>query len=582
MNEINRAHYSNFWKVLEAPLLTGLAFTVMDRFISTVLSPTNLLAKSIIALSCYGGVSLFQYLQANQDFEAYLKSESIPIDKINVLSRFRFAFHSRGLSFEKIVGTSEFICSDSTFSDVEDVMKEFGHFSDTGVFFYSPERRSICLDLDSANRINPDCGINYPTSDQWIRFLKASSSSNEREGSELLLMNGDSYSEEKFIKGLLFKNSLEKQNVFRRLCKLVEKDTGFPFAINRLQGTNFKINYQDFLTRIRSQNVSWADIYKNKPIELAYLALYAYLNQEIDQDDLFVIQMLSSAFVHFPESVQYDVLNQENAKEHLRENDYLTEDQMNTSFSFLENLETRPILQRTVFSYQIDHQGGDRDVYRLFKSFRSKRTMGFRSNPKNPDQVTVKILPTAMLKNLYAETLDTLRSPPETHREYFGYERSLAALYHGRPISYASPLFYIPPVHSEISNPLGITIHDTLGHCFFDWSNPYTRNVIELGKKLKEEEFPCGNLVLTLLDRPVIPINADSDSDFCDFVMTDVFPFLEGLSEELQERFFVLFKETMPKEILNKMSGFCEESNHKVSQNFRQFMKASFEAVSEN
>ena len=60
----------------------------------------------------------------------------------------------------------------------------------------------------------------------------------------------------------------------------------------------------------------------------------------------------------------------------------------------------------------------------------------------------------------------------------------------GRPISYASPLFYIPEVHGRPSKQLGITAHDVVGHCVTDWMHPYSGTLIGLGAELRELDDP--------------------------------------------------------------------------------------------
>jgi len=88
-------------------------------------------------------------------------------------------------------------------------------------------------------------------------------------------------------------------------------------------------------------------------------------------------------------------------------------------------------------------------------------------------------------------------------------------LFEGRPISYASPLFYMPIVHDALGTQLGITAHDMNVHCPIDWQSPYVEQCIRLGRSLlnivmnekihEADRKIVLNMVVQTLDRAVFP-----------------------------------------------------------------------------
>ncbi len=406
-----------------------------------------------------------------------------------------------------------------------------------GNFFYNPQKRAICSITGSEFRID------YPETSQWITLLKRSREREVDPSSCLSLTEGRSCLETDFVKESIFKSTLEKHSVFLHMCKL-------------RNAPDFEERYETFLGSTRTGDFEWA---KSKPIEMAYLALFAYLDgKKINKEELFVAQMLSSAFLESPDSAQYSVLTQENVDEHLKETHYLTPSQTATTFACVRNLEGKSVLERMSISYKTQ-TGIDLFVYDLYKAS-SKPAMGFREVSEDPNASLVTILPPWFSKQLYEEifspNFDSIDDhPPTMHSEFFGYKEILKDLVDGRPISYASPLFYIPEVHGRPSKQLGITAHDVVGHCVTDWMHPYSGSLIELGAELRElndpEFFP---IAFALFDRAVESQLEDCDENVSNFIINLITTLVDPkLSKEKQDIFFSKCRKILPERVLDKI-----------------------------
>lgn len=470
-----------------------------------------------------GGLHFFQRLQADSSGNSlsfpFLISRDRPL--WNTIQKL---FHERGLEFKKLENQSGlFICPDSCWSDIKEILQELSvpERNKIGVFYYNPDQRSICCDFRLQG------GILYPTAEEWIDQMKASKK--EAENSLFLcLTNGAFLSEDQFLKDPLFKDSLEKYSVFRRLCKFRASE-GFERA------------YETFRRLLASNSPRWADIYRNNPKELALVSLFAYLDKRISSKELFTAHMLSSAFFESSDSAQYIVLNDQNASQVLERFSYVSKE--DCLLSPLEEISSKSLLERTCVLYESTF-GLDYSLYsNLSRS--GQPTRGFRKGSGSACRVC--LLPPWLEQELQERI--AYPATPMRHKESFGYRRSLADLIWGRPISYPSVLFYLPEVHGIGNKQLGILVHDVLGHCFFDGKNPYVQNLISLGKDLRSLGSAYIPFAATVLDRAVTTEFADPKENMRVF-MGLVYSNVEKFPLEQQQVFYSLCEKNLPSDVL--------------------------------
>lgn len=446
------------------------------------------------------------------------------------------SFRSIGIDVEKDPNDSGvFLCVNSSFVHINRALqhipeKDREHL---GEFYYSPEKRSICCDF------NKSYSIQYPKESNWISLIKASQDQKTKQLKTLSLPNGSQYSEDDFIHHPLFSNTLEKHNVFRELCKL----QSYP---------HFQTDYQAFLEVIRSSNMRWAEGYRSHPVELAYLSLTAYLDSQITKEELFVIQMLASAFLESPDSAQFFVLSSENIHAHLKEYFYITTENETKDFHCLRNLDNKSLILRTAISYE-SKQNGDRAAYTTIVNRGGENPPGVKllkySEQKAP--VSLFLLPPWLWKRLYAE-LFSLGSPPIEHEEFFGFRKKINDLIFGRPISYASPLFYLPTVHRRAGAQLAVTAHDILFHCLLDWKHPYAHDLIKLGQKVWEMGQGSRLLARNILDRPMTESSSNPDKNIAEHIRLYSL-LVKDLPEENQAKFFVFCQEIFGEKAIDEI-----------------------------
>jgi hypothetical protein len=456
----------------------------------------------------------------------------------------REAFKDRDLRFERIEESpNEFICPDSCFYDINSIVNSLSDAIKKRItrFYYSPEKRAICSEMSMTAK--ESAKIAYPNGDEWMSLLRNSRLAEIPRTSELNLTSGMILSETDFIKNPLFSNTLEKESVFQRLCSLIGTE-------------KFQLDYVEFLEKIRGSDLDWADCYRENSIEFAYLSLYAYLNTEIDQEELFVAQMLASAFTepldsaaYSPDTASYTVLTEENGKTHLKENQYISYLTSLFDIPCLRDIETKSLLKRTTVSYFAREDEIEEEVYESNRAF-EQLTFG---QVFLREGLRTTLLPPALVKVLYAETLksDSCPVPPQEHKEYFGYRRSVKDLFSGRPISRASPLFFMPEVHDSPGHQLGIVAHDELFHCALDWINPYTQAFINCGKDVYEDENLKDNfktVSIKLLDRAVTVKSIN------DFFEQEVLERIKEFSELQQLIFLEVCIECFPDELVDQIS----------------------------
>jgi hypothetical protein len=192
--------------------------------------------------------------------------------------------------------------------------------------------------------------------------------------------------------------------------------------------------------------------------------------------------------------------------------------------------------------------------------------MGFTLISK--DESKVEVIPPILCKTLYKEIFapnfaSPEEYPPTEHAEFFGYKRKIKQLELGRPISYASPLFYLPAVHDTSSTQLGITVHDLLGHCVLDWLHPYTKQLISLGRAVKELGPEFSLIARNFLDRAIEPLSQNPDENVVSFLKT-IFEgernTFESASPEKAEEFFLLCRKHLPQSVLDLLDASSQES----------------------
>jgi hypothetical protein len=450
------------------------------------------LAISTIALSIYAYSHIKNFIASKLSSTEY---KPISFEK-QVLD----SFSSIGIEMEKVPEESGvFRCLNCSFVHLNRAMQHLSEDDKTnlGEFYYSPERRSICCDF------NKSYSIQYPQDIQWTSLLlKASRSLKVANQVHLELPHGSVYSENRFIAHPLFQNTLEKYSVFQQLCKLQSQP-------------QFQTDYETFLSIIHSNNPNWADGYRLAPVDLAYLSLFAYLDGQITQQELFIVHMIASAFLESPHSTEVFHLSQDNIKTYLKEYFYLTQENETNDFYCLRNLEKKSLIEKTAFRFE-SKENRERAAYTTITKAGGTNPPGVKllssSTAKSP--VSLCILPPWLWKRLYSEMFP-LESPPIEHEEFFGFRRRLDDLIEGRPISYASPLFYLPSVHGLKGTQLGVTVHDIMFHCLLDWRYSQAHKLIRLGQKIRSlgKEKDILNLAMIVLDRNVVTISENSDKE---------------------------------------------------------------------
>lgn len=486
------------------------------------------LAISTIALSIYAYSHIKNFITSKLSSTEY---KPISFEK-QVLD----SFSSIGIEMEKVPEESGvFRCLNCSFVHLNRAMQHLSEDDKTnlGEFYYSPERRSICCDF------NKNYSIQYPQDIQWTSLLKASGSLKVPNQVHLELPHGSVYSENRFIAHPLFQNTLEKYSVFQQLCKLQSQP-------------QFQTDYETFLSIIHSNNPNWADGYRLAPVDLAYLSLFAYLDAQITQQELFIVHMIASAFLESPHSTEVFLLSSDNIKAHLKDYFYLTQENETNDFYCLRNIDKKSLIERTAFRFQ-SREKRERAAYTTITKAGGANPPGVKllssSTAKSP--VSLCILPPWLWKRLYSEMFP-LESPPIEHEEFFGFRRRLDDLIEGRPISYASPLFYLPSVHGLKGTQLGVTVHDIMFHCLLDWRYSQAHKLIRLGQKIRSlgKEKDILNLAMIVLDRNVVTISENSDKDIARYLSFYCSSLIKKLSEENQLKFFVFCQEIFGKTVI--------------------------------
>ncbi len=489
-------------------------------------------AIGIIAITI-GALYVYTFMKKN--IESKLLPLIAPSDFENKVI---YSFRSIGIHMEKIPeAPGEFRCSHASFVDIykalEDLTEE--DKEKIGEFYFNPQQRSICCNF------NKPYSFQYPNQDNWMSLLRISRQQEVEPLEPLTLPHGSVWSEQKFVTDPLFRNTLEKYSVF--------KEIGL-----RQSTPNFLVDYRAFLDLIQSTEIRWAERYRYHPLDLAYLSLIAYLDEQITKEELFVAQMLASIFLESPGTAQFTVLSSENVRHHLKEYFYITQEHEGQNFYCLKNLDKKSLIARTAISFA-SKQNRERAAYTTITKRGGPNPPGVKiqntSEAKSP--VSLFILPSWLWKRLYSELFPE-QSPPIEHEEFFGFRTRLNDLLYGRPISYASPLFYLPKVHSVEGTQVGVTVHDIMFHCFLDWRHPHAKALISLGQKTRGlgQEKQILTLAMAILDRNMMRVSNNLEKDVS-LYLKQLSRLIKDLSDENQIQFFNFCFEVFGEGVINEL-----------------------------
>ncbi len=392
-----------------------------------------------------------------------------------------------------------------------------------------------------------------PNSSEFLGILRDSNLKNIDSSSTLYLSESKTYCERDFVKSPLFKSSIEKHDVFRELCNLSREDA------------SFTAEYEYFLTKIKSESAQWAEKYQLIPEYLAYLALYAYLDGKINEDELVVVHSLASAFLESADNSDYVVLNQENIGPLLAKYNYLQNGYSFPDFSFSDCFNQKSVLERTAILYRTT-KGIDLNIYKLGEQTKNV-TLGFKPVEGLKSGCDVAVLPRWLTESIYNELFSSIFSahqttpPPTDHSGIFGYRRKILDLVGGRPVTYPSPLFFGPTeVHDVESKQLAIYVHDLLGHCRADWMHPYTNEVIALGLAIREElGEKFAQLSIDLLDRAIEPHKENPAENVANFIKI----LMKKKTAAEYRKVYTVCEKKLPKEVSDLVLDACKKRHEK-------------------
>jgi hypothetical protein len=388
------------------------------------------------------------------------------------------------------------------------------------------------------------------TSKDYPALLRESNRKN-RDSNLILLLKDREISEREFVDNSLFASTIEKHQVFSDLCRL-SKDS------------LFIEEYSSFLSLVQNGNEQWAhfSVYHpshSDPKYLAYLSLFAYLNNEISEEELLITHALASGLEEGLPYFRYRVLNQETLERHLKKYKYITEDEFLFNFHSLADFDSRSVIRRTAISYRTAN-GIDFHIHHEVPG--NHKFMGFIdvSKPRKKES-SVTILPWGLLTSFYRESFIRnfsdfeMNPPPTKHAVIFGYRKKVMDLIEGRPVSIPSPLFKGPnEVHNIRSSQVGIYVHDVLAHCVLDWMHPFANDLICLGHMIliqgrEADDLELKSIGIEILDRAVL---TQSES-VAENVALCLKRAIHGKSDETIQRFYGTCREILSPEVLAKL-----------------------------
>jgi len=317
---------------------------------------------------------------------------------------------------------------------------------------------------------------------------------------ELHFQSGTIVTHDDFLEDSLFKDAEEKNVVFIRLF----------FLIN---SPNFTEGYNTFLSNL--QNNSWHKAYSEKPEELALFSILAFYDGVINRDELFTLNMASSALkeIKSPDShikeVKFRVVADNEIAAYLEESGFPpfaanTKEYIISNHSrkqgaeleeaitkFLSKYRKRRTIGKTFIEYTLKDFFYDKKNLGAIEAgiyYSAKSKVGFKNVIDGKEGTVVLAPPELIIYFYYAASCVTSDLVPQ-HHFMFGFSEDPGPLYEEiRPISIASALFRLPLVHNYPAGPsLGVTTHDLNFHMLLEAINPYIGFFIDLASELKTQ-----------------------------------------------------------------------------------------------
>jgi len=296
---------------------------------------------------------------------------------------------------------------------------------------------------------------------------------------------------------------------------LKEKDKTFSELVNLTQSPSFQTEYSDFLSSLSSEK--WFEINSENPKKMAQFAIIAFLDQKIDREEMFIINIVAEAYWELQQNnhdigavvgVAPKTLSSENIGKYLAEsgfppfadntNDYaITHRKTPTELEkiktgFIEDFGKRSPVKRTVLEYTISHfldnlYGEDLSQEMLIYT---QVKLGFREVIQKKQGTMVLLSPELQIELLRQTSSNPSHSSQE-HSITFGYSEDNSKFYEGvRAISIPSPaLEPLPNVHSTKKGPkgLGVLFHDLNYHIPLEINNPYLSTFTRIANELKTQ-----------------------------------------------------------------------------------------------
>jgi len=314
----------------------------------------------------------------------------------------------------------------------------------------------------------------------------------------LLLPSSRIIEEEDFLDNPLFKNTKEKKAVFEKLIEIT-KDS------------SFEKTYENFLFSLKSD--SWVEPCREYHILYTYLSIIAYFNGDIDQEEMFVIHAVCTAYNDLenhsnkPESsvrviqVVPKVISPEDISGYLTKGNFppfaentpknmltnrVSEQELETvKADFIKKFAEMPSVKRTFLEYTLSSISHEK----IKTSMEAFLHLSFFSNvglSLDGNRLKVILPPMGLI-------IDLFRAASSYNKDakfdlMFGHKNDYKLLDGRRPITMASLLFKtsFPHGYTEGSERLSMLFHD-LVHVLLEFNNPHLKLLIKIGNDLLKE-----------------------------------------------------------------------------------------------
>ncbi len=344
---------------------------------------------------------------------------------------------------------------------------------------------------------------------------------------QLKLSSGIIVHPNEFFQDPLFKDTKEKKAVFIKLYLFLNS----PF---------FTQEYQDFLSSLNHKN--WFEAYSRTPEKLALLSLIAFHDGRINKEELFVINMVSSAFheISTPEStlekIDLKVLNTDEIIEYLKESGFppfaantrnyiiatynriSPEEIQDNLEDFLQKYSKRSIVERTFIEYTLKNSSInyiEHFTIEMLIHYVVGCDVGFKKVDKS-ENITVVLAAPHFAIELYRWASSIPSMPADAHHFMFGFNKDAKPLFNMiRPISIPSTtLFKLPLVHDcERGSELGVLTHDLNYHIPLEVINPHVDIFVGIASLIKDYAEK------KLQDSPQFSYYTNSCKKFCEEII---------------------------------------------------------------